>query len=199
MIHLIGTDHALAQRKKAGVELTVVQQHFKYVVESAIQSIRPDLIAEEDHAEYLAEDGAESILLPIAESLAIEHMFVEANRATQMRLGYKNLDMLNVLLAERGIASPVVANAHKFAHQFPIRERYWLTQLDATRAKNILLIFGDHHLTSFTALLTAERVPYSIAAERVCIDSTDSVEYEGLRYARENRIFGQSNCFCLAN
>lgn len=197
MFHLIGVDHSLAQRKKRGLALTEVQRRFQLVVESAIQSIHPDLLAEEDHPSYLAEDEAESILLPIAEHQKIRHIFVEADRATQASLGYKNLDMLNGLLVARGISSAVIANAHKFAHQFPIRERYWLRQLSKIQASNILLIFGDHHFTTVIAQLTASHIPYSIFAERVGIVSTDTVEYQGLQYAKDNNMFGQTDCFCL--
>jgi hypothetical protein len=197
MFHLIGVDHSLAQRKKRALALTEVQRRYEFVVESAIQSIHPDLLAEEDHPSYLAEDEAESILLPIAEHHNIPHIFVEADRATQVSLGYKNLDVLNGLLVARGISSAVVANAHKFAHQFPIRERYWLRQLSKIQASNILLIFGDHHLTTVIALLTADRIPYSIFAGRVGIASTDTVEYQGLQYAKDNNMFGQTDCFCL--
>jgi hypothetical protein len=197
MIHLMGVDHFRAQRKKQGLELTEIQRHYQSLVESAIQSLRPDLLAEEGHPSYLSGDGAESILLPIAESHDLRHIFVEADRATQISLGYKDLKMINDLLAARGTPSDILANAHKFSHQFPIREKYWLQQLNKTGASNILLIFGDLHLTSFTALLNAGQIPYSIFAERVGIDSENDLEYEGLKYALDNNMFGDTNCFCL--
>lgn len=197
MIHLMGVDHFCAQRKKRGLELTEIQRQYQSLVESAIQSLHPDLLAEEDHPSYLTGDGAESILLPIAESHDLRHIFVEADRATQMSLGYKDLNMIHDLLAARGISSQVIANAHKFAHQFPIREQYWLQQLNKTGASNILLIFGDLHLTSFTAFLTAKQIPYSIYAERIGIDSANDPEYEGLQYALDHKMFGDTDCFCL--
>jgi len=142
MFHLIGVDHSLAQRKKRVLALTEVQRRYQFVVESAIQSIHPDLLAEEDHPSYLAEDEADSILLPIAEHQKIPHIFVEADRATQASLGYKNLDMLNGLLVARGISSAVIANAHKFAHQFPIRERYLARFRRATSFSSLAIIIS---------------------------------------------------------
>src|SRR5208282_6917970 len=102
MIHLIGVDHFKAQRRKRSLDLTDIQRHYQSVVESAVASIRPDLLAEEDHPGYLSEDDAESILLPIAQSHAIRHLFVEADRATQKKLGYKTVDMIKALLIARG-------------------------------------------------------------------------------------------------
>lgn len=197
MIHLIGVDHFKAQRKKHGLDLTEIQRHYQSVVESAIASVRPDLLAEEDHPSYLSQDGAESILQPIAQSRGIPHLFVEANRATQMKLGYKTVDMIKELLIARGDPSATAASAHKIAHQFPIRERFWLTELGRIAANNVLLICGDLHLTTFTHLLAAEGIPHKIFAERIGVDPSADPEYEALRYAQDHNMFGGTSCFCL--
>jgi len=197
LIHLIGVDHFNAQRKKCGLELTELQRQYQATVESAIQSIRPDLLAEEDHASYLSEDGAESILRPIAQSHGIPHLFIEADRATQKQLGYKTVDVIKALLIARGDHSATAASAHKIAHQFPIRERFWLGKLGKTAQKNVVLVFGDLHLTTFTNLLAAEGIPYNIFAERIGVDPTTDPEYEALRYARDHNMFDETNCFCL--
>jgi len=197
LIHLIGVDHFNAQRKKCGLELTELQRQYQTTVESAIQSIRPDLLAEEDHPSYLSEDEAESILQPIAQSHAIPHLFIEADRATQKQLGYKTVDVIKALLIARGDHSATAASAHKIAHQFPIRERFWLTELNRTAANNVLLICGDLHLTTFTHLLAAEGIPYNTFAERIGVDPATDPEYEALRYAQDHNMFGETICFCL--
>jgi hypothetical protein len=196
MIHLIGVDHFKAQRKKRGLELTELQLQYKEIVESAIQSLHPDLLAEEDHPSYLSEDDAESILQPIAQCHGIPHFFIEADRATQKKLGYKTVDMIKELLIARGDGSATAASAHKIAHQFPIRERFWLTELNRTAAANMLLICGDLHFTTFTNLLAAEGILYSILAERVGVDAANDPEYGALKYAQDHNMFGETNCFC---
>lgn len=197
MIHLIGVDHFKAQRKKRGLELTELQRRYQSVVESAIASIRPDLLAEEDHPSYLSEDDAESILQPMARSRGIAHLFVEADRATQKALGYKTVDIIKVLLIARGDGSATAASAHKIAHQFPIRERFWLGKISRTNANNVLLVCGDLHLTTLTNLLAGEGRPYSILAERVGVDAANDPEYQALKYAQDRNMFGETNCFCL--
>jgi len=197
LIHLIGVDHFKAQRKKCGVAPTELQRQYQAIVESAIQSLHPDLLAEEDHPSYLSADGAESILQPIAQSHGIPHLFVEADRATQKELGYKTVDILKTLLIARGDHSATAASAHKIAHQFPIRERFWLRELGDTAQKNVLLVFGDLHLTTFTNLLAADAIPYNIFAERIGIDPATDSEYEALQYAQDHNMFGETNCFCL--
>jgi hypothetical protein len=197
MIHLIGVDHFKAQRKKRGLELTDIQGQYQTIVESAIRSLHPDLLAEEDHPSYLSEDGAESILQPIADSHGIGHLFVEADRATQRKLGYKTVDMIKELLIARGDHSATAASAHKIAHQFPIRERFWLEKLGETAQKNVVLVFGDLHLTTFTNLLAAEGIPCGILAERLGVDTANDPEYQALKYAQDRNMFGETNCFCL--
>ena|SRR6202050_409608 len=197
MIHLIGVDHFKAQRKKRGLELTDIQGQYQTIVESAIQSLHPDLLAEEDHPSYLSEDVAESILQPIAEFHGIRHLFVEADRATQRKLGYKTVDMIKDLLIARGDRSATAASAHKIAHQFPIRERFWLEKLGETAQKNVVLVFGDLHLTTFTNLLAAEGIPCSILAERLGVDTANDLEYQALTYAQDHNMFSETNCFCL--
>ncbi len=197
MIHLIGVDHFKAQRKKRGLDLTDIQRHYQSVVESAITSLSPDLLAEEDHPSYLSEDGAESILQPIAQSHGIPHLFIEADRPMRMKLGYKDFDAIYCLLIPKGNPSGTVASAHKIAHQFPIRERFWLTELNRTAANNVLLICGDLHLTTFTNLLAAEGIPCKIVAERIGVDHSTDSEYEAFRYAEDHNMFGETNCFCL--
>jgi hypothetical protein len=199
MIHLIGADHFRAQRKKRGLEPTEIQRYYQSVVESAIHSIHPDLLAEEDHPSYLSEDGAESLLLPIAQSHGIRHLYVEADRATQRKLGYKTVDVIKELLIARGDLSAHAASAHKIAHQFPIRERFWLAEIDKAVAGKVLLVFGDLHLATFTGLLASGGIPYSIFAERVGVDTANDPEYAALKYAEDNNMFGQTNCFCLKN
>jgi hypothetical protein len=197
MIHLIGVDHFKAQRKKRGLELTELQRQYKAIVESAIQSLHPDLLAEEDHPSYLSEDDAESILQSIAQSHGIRHLFVEADRATQRKLGYKTVDMIKALLIARGDGSATAASAHKIAHQFPIRERFWLTELNRTAANHVLLVCGDLHFTTLTNLLATEGIPHSILAERVGVDTANDPEYQALKYAQDHNMFGETNCFCL--
>lgn len=199
MVHLIGADHFRAQRKIRGLNPTEIQRYYQSVVESAVQSIQPELLAEEDHPSYLSGDGAESLLLPIAQSHGIRHLFVEADRATQRKLGYKSVDVIKELLIARGDPSAIAASAHKIAHQFPIRERFWLAEIGKTAAGKVLLVFGDLHLTTLTALLASEGIPYSIFAERVGVDTANDPEYEALQYAKERRMFGKSDCFCLTN
>ncbi len=197
MIHLIGVDHFRAQRKKRGLELTEIQRQYQSLVESVIQSIHPDLLAEEDHPDYLAEDGAESILYAVAQSHGIKHTFIEADRATQKKLGYKDFGMIYELLIPEGNPSEKAAIAHKLAHQFPIRERFWIQELGKSSADNILVICGDLHLHTFTTILIASGIPYSIYAEKIGVDLANNIEYEGLKYALDHMMFGETDCFCL--
>jgi hypothetical protein len=64
-IYLIGVEHDV-QRKTQNEVPTGCQVDFQSAVESAIQSIRPVLVAEEDHPDFLSMHGKESILQLVA-------------------------------------------------------------------------------------------------------------------------------------
>jgi hypothetical protein len=46
-------------------------------------------------------------------------------------------------------------------------------------------------------MLSAEGIPYNIFAERIGVDHSTDPEYEAFRYAQDNNMFGETNCFCL--
>ncbi len=51
------------------------------------------------------------------------------------------------------------AGAIELAHYFPVREQFWLNQLDGFLDKDVLFICGDFHVESFRKLLDAAGVP----------------------------------------
>jgi hypothetical protein len=151
MIHLIGVNHERAQRKKRGVDLTDCQRQFQSVVESAIHSIHPYLLAEEDHPDFLSgpdvpsEKVSDSILLEIAKVHQIEdrHLFADPNQAKRMEIGYREL---------YGPPYDAVLNsAHQIMHQFPKREEFWFRNLQSSLDGEILFVCGWGHIESFSA------------------------------------------------
>ncbi len=193
MIYLIGADHKHAQRRKCGEPLTECQLYFRSVVESAIQSVNPGLLAEEDHRDYLSRAGADSILLEIATArqIADRHRLVDPNDAERERIGYRELN---------GPPYEAVAyRAHEIMHQFPKREEFWLGKLLDYLNGEVLFVCGWGHIESFTALLARKGVSYSILANKIGACPADLEFYDGVRqYIKDNlERFDDPDCFCI--
>lgn len=93
----------------------------------------------------------------------------------------------------------MVARAHETAHQFPIRERLWPTELKRTTSTNILFVCGDIHLYTFTNFLAAEKISSTVFGRGISVNPSNDIEYEALQYAQDNDMFGKTDCFCLGS
>lgn len=152
MIYLIGADHDRAQRRKRGADLTDCQREFCSLVESAVESVDPGLLAEEDHPDFLSKDNSDSILLGIATAHQIEgrHRFVDPNDAEREEIGYRR---------QFGFGEDrVPAMAHEIMHHFPKREGFWLGKLQDSLHRDVLFICGWGHIESFGELLARNGV-----------------------------------------
>jgi hypothetical protein len=150
-------------------------------VESAIQSIDPVLIAEEDHPDFLLNDGAESILLEVATARQIEkrHRFADPNQAQREQIGYN---------PPLGLGRDrVPAMAQEILFHFPKREKFWLCKLRDSLHNNILFICGWGHIESFSSLLAREAVSVSVLATKIGARPCDlEFEREVMHFIHEN-------------
>jgi len=192
MIYLIGVNHDLAQRRKRGEDMTDCQRTFHSVVESAIQSIHPGLIAEEDHPDFLLEKDADSILLEIARSNGIEdrHRFVDPNRDERKKIGYD---------ISQCISKSVQGMAHLIACHYPKREKFWLQNLQDSLDKDILFVCGCGHIESFEELLARNGINCSVLANRIGASPTEIALHDNAwRYIRDNPVeFCNPTCLRL--
>jgi hypothetical protein len=168
------------------------------VVENAIQSIHPGLLAEEDHPDFLSGPAvlpanvSDSILLEIAKAEGIEdrHRFVDPNVAEREGIGYLEL--------HGDPYDAVPSRAQEIIFQFPKREEFWLRKLEDALNEDILFVCGWGHIESFTALLLAKGVRHSVWADRIGTDPA-ALEFDTKvrKYIRDNPTkFNNPNCFC---
>jgi hypothetical protein len=199
MVYLIGVDHVQAQRRKRGGELTDCQREFQSVVESAILSINPELLAEEDHPDFLSgpdvphEKVADSILLEISKAHGIEdrHRFVDPSQAERELIGYQELCGPD--------ANEVPYRAHWIIRQFPKREKFWFGKLQNSLDKDILFVCGWGHIGSFNTLLARKGVTFFVWADKIGACSSDFTFYDAIRnYIKDHpEEFNNPNCPCL--
>jgi hypothetical protein len=181
MVYLIGVHHERAQRRKRGADLTDCQREFRSLVESAIQSVRPSLLAEEDHPDFLSKDGADSILLEVATAHRIEnqHRFVDPNQAQREQIGYD---------PPRGFGPDrVPAMALEIVLHFPKREEFWVRELRDYLQRDTLFVCGWGHIESFSSLLAKEGVSVSVLANKIGACPCDiEFDREVRQYIKDN-------------
>jgi hypothetical protein len=88
-----------------------------------------------------------------------------------------------------------IAYAHEIAHQFPIRERFWLNELKQANAGHILFVCGDIHLRTFPKLLKVDGIESEIIKEGIGV-SHSAKEYVAFDFAESSDMFDQADCFC---
>ena len=200
MIYLIGTEHS-AQRKALGTELSACQLAFKWVVQCAIESVRPGAVAEEDHPDFLwkkhpcssLKEPLESILESVAgaQQPKVEHRFVDANETEREEIGYR----------PRYGPDMVPSMAHEIMHHFPKREEFWLGKLEdlLNTETDILFICGWGHIESLRELLTRRKIESSVLTTGIgATPETLQIDQLARNYIKDNpTVFNNPNCFCL--
>jgi len=194
MIHLIGVNHR-AQRRMRGKGVTDCQREFQALVESSIKSIHFDLLAEEDHPDFLSgpdvssEKVADSILLETAKAHGIEdrHRFVDPSRVERKRIGYD---------VSRCISKSVQGVAHLIVCHYPKREEFWLRKIQSSLRNDVLFVCGGGHIESFTTLLARENANYRVLKDRIgALPCEIKLHEEARKYIRDNPAeFKNPNC-----
>lgn len=209
MIHLVGVEHKVQWRQptaNASPARQVNWARYTSIIEGLIRDIKPSVVAEELNQEILDKrNHAKSILLAIKKDYEvkagtkIQHIFAEPCSAEKNAKGYKEPETIKTILTARMGVEPASwqVMAHVVAHQHPIREMLWLDAVKDFLGGEMIFVCGDIHLDTFPTLLAKERIDYKITERRIGVDSLCLAEYEGLKFASDNQMFSDTNCFCL--
>lgn len=208
ILYFVGVNHE-ATRYKQARGFTEGNLIFIDVIESAIMKRSFDLLAEEEQPECLIRHSAISLLDAIHRAHGIRHEFVDPNSRERAAAGYRDVTKICGLDEFRTqVSYPLseedenceyeiekIAHAHEVAHQFPIRERIWLSELKKANAENILFVCGDIHLRTFPQLLAAAGIESEIIKKGIGVDYS-AIEYEAFAFAESSNMFSQTQCFC---
>jgi hypothetical protein len=211
MIYLVGVNHEAARYKQAR-GLTESNLAFIEVIQSAIKEHDIGFLAEEEQPECLIRLNAISILEAIHRGYRVPHGFIDPNSRERKAIRYRNCSEICGLEKFRTqVSYPLsekdenceseiekIALAHEIAHQFPIREGIWLSELKKANAQNILLVCGDIHLHTFPKLLRTVEAEAEVVREGVGVDYS-AIEYKAFEYAKDNHMFEVTDCFCCQN
>ena len=189
MLHIIGVAHR-AQARKPSFEKTEAHKAFEACLRSTIAEVQPVLVAEEDNEEFLTNRGEISIAKEIACEEDIEHRFCEPDKKERSKIGSKNFSeiALELAMAERlsDDELAIKARAIEIARYFPVRESFWLDQLNGCEDAAAIFVCGDIHIESFTSLLEKKGVSYRIVKRGIGRTEQDAPYYEALRYLAEH-------------
>ncbi|HUD56871.1 MAG TPA: hypothetical protein VMR02_16690 [Terracidiphilus sp.] len=208
ILYLVGVNHE-ATRYKQPRGLTKENLVFIDVIESTITEHSFDLLAEEEQPECLIKYSAVSLFDAIHRAHGIPHEFVDPNQREREGIKYRNdREICGLEEFRTQVSHPLlekdencghevekIAHAHEIAHQFPIRERFWLNELRKTNAQNILFVCGDIHLRTFPRLLEAEGIRPEFIKDGIGVDYT-AIEYSAFDFAKSCNLFSQADCFC---
>jgi hypothetical protein len=209
ILYLVGVNHEAARYKEAR-GFSKDNLAFIDVIESAVMSHSFDLLAEEERPECLVKYSAISLLDAIHRAHGIRHEFVDPNSREREGIGYRNYgEICGLEVFRTQVSHPLlekdenceceiekIAYAHEIAHQFPIREKFWLNELKKTNAENILFVCGDIHLRTFPQLLAASGIESDVIKDGIGVDYS-AIEYKAFELAESSRMLSETRCFCL--
>ncbi len=206
MIHLIGVNHDVqrcnlsARRKSTQGGFTNEQIQYKKEVGAAIRDLSPDLLAEEDNPQFFCKTE-QSILKALGCYYRVRHEFIDPDLPKRSQIGYKDKCAVKNCweLTRSTPYIPIEGKAHEIWHQFPIRERFWRTELGMIDDLTVLLICGDMHLETLPRTLIANGLPSpAVRVRGVGADtySEKQLDQSALEWALGNLRFDDAECFC---
>ena len=154
-IHLVGTDHE-AQWDIRDIKATKLYARLAIKIKES----KIDLIGEEFFEGLLLKQPIkveETTAQRISNKYNVKHAFCEPDENTRKELGVLTQKQLRKKFGTRSAIEGT--NEHAIRKEFeksfwPIKEGYWLNQINKTNCKNIIFICGASHLKSFGDLLT---------------------------------------------
>jgi hypothetical protein len=184
MFHLIGVAHRV-QSKQNNAADSDSHKEFRSCVSRAIEQFKPVLVAEEfsDHAlRKLSEDTGmqqESVTRAVAESFKVEHRFCDPDRAARAKMGYIEGTELALEIAmnnDEGLSNDEVNDrgfAIEVAKYWPLREQFWLGELDDVIDKDVIFICGDVHIESFQELLKRNGIDSGVLVRHIGVTQSE--------------------------
>jgi len=198
MFYIIGVSHK-AQIKNHKAQETEVQKEFRTCLECAIQDLRPLLVAEE-LSEYALQKlskekgiGQESLTRTIAIGAGVAHRFCDPDDQARARIGYVEGSSLimGIALGDHDHLSNAEINHRAYSIEvgkyWPLREKFWLEQLEDTRDKDVVFVCGDAHIESFQALLKQAGIESTVQKRHIGLTEYDDKFIDAVRTClREN-------------
>ena len=174
------------------------------IVKEKACALNATVFAEEYNQEVHNAKRSQSTFFDVKEEIEratgreIHHLFIEPTDAEKRQRRYKEPEELKQLLEARTGRTPAEDEiyAHLIAHQFPIRERFWIERIDECLTSSILLVCGETHTYTFPKLLARRGVQCNVVAHGIGVEYTDKRDRGGIIFAEAASMFNGTACFC---
>jgi hypothetical protein len=184
MFYIIGVAHRVQCKQKDAAD-SEDQKKFRHCLADITVRSKPVVVAEECSQHTLKQlekdNGAEyeSVTKAVADSLDVKHRYCDPEPEARAKIGYRegteialhiamhNTENLsNAEVNDRGFAIEV-------AKYWPVREKFWLDQLDDVKHRDLVFVCGDAHIDSFRELLKRNHIDSTVVAQHVGVTPSD--------------------------
>lgn len=195
MFYLIGVEHSVQSIPPE----TAYHTTYRLCLEQAIQNYKPAVVGEEysEHAlaraAFVNRAPQDYFTKIIAQKVNVEHALCDPDLKTRMKIGYQSrlcwtqlIDKLwdRVPDSERDLLSAGL----EIVKDIPIREQYWLGQLNPFLGKEIIFVCGDSHIESFAGFLGSQGIPSTVVKREIGMTSELKKQADSeLQYAKMHR------------
>jgi hypothetical protein len=181
VIHLIGVEHSV-QSIAIGAKETADQTRYRCCLEEAIERYRPLVVAEEysedalNRATYL-HGPQEFFTGKIAARLGVKHRLCDTSIKAKCLLGCQTAAGWKKLLPRRLEGHDDLAGhaclpeGLEVVKDFPLRENYWLEQLNDVLHEEVVFVSGDYHVDTFGARLESIGVKSAVVARQIGMEA----------------------------
>jgi hypothetical protein len=192
MLYLIGVRHEV-QSISVGSEETADHTRFRLCLERAIQEYEPTFVAEEYSDDALSVSALrrngpqEFFTKKVAASRNVEHLLCDAPLKVKYSMGYQGWDGWEIQISRLGEPlydrDDLLPQALEIVKDFPLREGYWLNQLQHILQMEVVFVCGDSHIDTFGRRLKSNGIPYQILERQI---GTHANLIEEIEREREN-------------
>lgn len=205
MIYLIGVEHRV---QSIAVDSEETADHTKYrrCLEQTIRTHRPAVVAEEysddalSKATFVKNTPQEFFTRKITRACNVEHLLCDTDLKTKCSMGYQGesgwqMLLLDLWTPQSQSEMELLGAALEVLKDFPLRENYWLRQLEQVLLHEVVFVCGDYHVDTFGNRLKENGIQSQVVEREIgmpseLIERTNRVrEYIETRRHHIERIY----------
>lgn len=184
MFYIIGVAHRVQCRQKDTAD-SGDQTKFRECLVETIDRVKPVIVAEE-YSQYAlrqlgSDNGAEyeAVAKNVAESLRVAHRFCDPEPEVREKMGYlEGTEIARQIFMHdtKNLSNDEIndlAFAIEVARFWPLREDFWLSQLEDVKNQDLVFVCGEAHIDSFMELLSGSRIDSSVVARGIGVTKRD--------------------------
>lgn len=184
MFYIVGVNHRVQGKQKETAD-TEDQVKFRKCLVEIIDKVKPAVAAEE-YSQYALsqlgkDNGAEheALAKDVAESVKVAHRFCDPEPEVRKKMGYLEGTAIarQIFMRDTKNLSNAEINDLAFAIEvarfWPVRENFWLSQLDDVKHQDLVFVCDEAHIDSFIKLLGRSHIGARIVERHIGVTQRD--------------------------